>query len=585
MRTATRSGLRSVAVAALLATSAALVTAGGAWSYMRSSGGGTGTGTTSTLSAPSSVSASAANGGPDVAVTWTAPNAGAAPYGYRVQRTNASTGTTVDACGTSASTRVTASSCTDTGVSDGSYRYVVVAVRAGWTATSAPSATMTVQSPVATATTLTSTPNPSTVAQSVTYTATVNATSGTPSGSVTFRDAGQPISCSGGTQTLNGSGVATCQTTYASAGSHQITAAYAGSAPYTASTSAALTQQVVQRSQAVTFTSTAPGSAAVGGASYAITATATSGLAVTFASATPSVCTVSGASVSYVAAGTCTVRADQAGNATYAAAPQVTQTFAVVKGSQTITFTSTAPGSATVGGAGYAVTATATSGLTVTFASATPSVCTVSGASVTYVAAGTCTVTADQPGNAGYAAATQVAQTFTVAKGSQTITFTSAAPAAAMLGDAAYAVAATATSGLAVAFTSATPSVCTVSGAGVSYLAAGTCTITADQPGNAGFTAAPQVSQSFLVTAPAPAAPTGLTVNTTAGTATATWTTVSGYTYECQIVTGNSTPGASSWVSCTTPYAFTPKSGTQTFYVRAVRGGVASTPASLSFKP
>ena len=61
------------------------------------------------------------------------------------------------------------------------------------------------------------------------------------------------------------------------------------------------------------------------------------------------------------------IDANQAGNANYNAAPQVQQSFTVNKGNQTISFTSTAPGSAAVGGATYTATATATSGLAVTF--------------------------------------------------------------------------------------------------------------------------------------------------------------------------------------------------------------------------
>jgi hypothetical protein len=44
------------------------------------------------------------------------------------------------------------------------------------------------------------------------------------------------------------------------------------------------------------------------------------------------VCTVSGSTVSYAAAGSCVIDANQAGNATYAAAPQVQQTIKVQAG-------------------------------------------------------------------------------------------------------------------------------------------------------------------------------------------------------------------------------------------------------------
>ena len=70
-----------------------------------------------------------------------------------------------------------------------------------------------------------------------------------------------------------------------------------------------------------------------------------------------------------------------------------------------------------LGGAPFALSATASSGLAVTFASNTASVCTVSGVTVTLVAVGTCSITASQPGNSTYAAATPVTQTFTISAG------------------------------------------------------------------------------------------------------------------------------------------------------------------------
>ena len=63
-----------------------------------------------------------------------------------------------------------------------------------------------------------------------------------------------------------------------------------------------------------------------------------SGNPVTFSSLTTGVCTVSGNTVTLVAAGTCTIAANQAGNASYNAAPQVTQSFTVNKVAQSIAF-------------------------------------------------------------------------------------------------------------------------------------------------------------------------------------------------------------------------------------------------------
>ena len=94
-----------------------------------------------------------------------------------------------------------------------------------------------------------------------------------------------------------------------------------------------------------------------------------------------------------------------------------------VQGSQTITFTSTAPSSATMGGATYTVTATGgASDNPVTFSSATTSVCSVSGSVVSFIGAGTCTIDANQAGNTNYGAAAQVTQSFPVHPATTTTT-------------------------------------------------------------------------------------------------------------------------------------------------------------------
>jgi len=80
--------------------------------------------------------------------------------------------------------------------------------------------------------------------------------------------------------------------------------------------------------QTVSFTSTPPESAALGG-SYRVTASATSGLPVGFSSDTPETCTVSEGTASFIAVGTCTLRASQVGDANHEAAEAVTQTFSV----------------------------------------------------------------------------------------------------------------------------------------------------------------------------------------------------------------------------------------------------------------
>jgi hypothetical protein len=174
---------------------------------------------------------------------------------------------------------------------------------------------------------------------------------------------------------------------------------------------------VALRTQSISFTSTPPGAAVVGAATYTITASATSGLAVSFSAAPASagVCAVAGSSVTMIGAGTCTVDANQAGNGTYQAAPQAQQSFTVNRGSQTIAFTSTPP-NADKNDPPYTVTATSTSGLAVVFTTDPSSngVCSVSGSTVSFSGRGTCIVYANQPGDANYLPAPQIQQVFGV---------------------------------------------------------------------------------------------------------------------------------------------------------------------------
>lgn len=79
----------------------------------------------------------------------------------------------------------------------------------------------------------------------------------------------------------------------------------------------------------------------------------------------------------------------------------------------------------------------------------------------------------------------------------QSITFTS--PGNQTLGVATPLLQASATSGLPVSLSASTPTVCSVSNRTLNLLAAGTCTLTATQPGNTRYAAAAAVSHSFSV--------------------------------------------------------------------------------------
>jgi hypothetical protein len=105
-------------------------------------------------------------------------------------------------------------------------------------------------------TAVSSSANPSNFSQTVTFTATVTgpAGTGTPSGSITFKDGGSAITClNAGGQTLNSSGVATCQTSTLTAGAHIITTDYSGDTNFSASTGALSPNQVVNNVPVVNF--------------------------------------------------------------------------------------------------------------------------------------------------------------------------------------------------------------------------------------------------------------------------------------------------------------------------------------------
>ena len=241
---------------------------------------------------------------------------------------------------------------------------------------------------------------------------------------------------------------------------------------------------------------------AFGAAPFSLTATASSALPVSFASTTTAVCTVAGTTVTIVAAGTCSITANQPGNAGFSAAASVTQAFIVARASQTISFALV--NNVVAGVAPFAALATAGSALPVTLTSSTAAVCSVSGTTVTVIAAGTCTITANQTGNANYLGATSVTQSFTVnAAGSTAQTITFGPLPDVTFGAAPVTLTATTSSGLTVTLAASPAAVCTVVAKTVTFVGGGACSITATQTGSATIGAATPVTQTFTVKAAA----------------------------------------------------------------------------------
>ncbi len=274
------------------------------------------------------------------------------------------------------------------------------------------------------------------------------------------------------------------------AGSCTITATQGGDANFAPAAPVARSFNVNLLTQTITFDPLP--NKIIGDAAFPISATASSGLSVTFASQTNSTCSISGNLVTLLNGGTCTIRAAQSGNATYAPAPDVDRSFTVLL-TQTITFA--ALPTHVLGDAPFSINASASSGLNVTFASQTLSVCSINSNTVTLLSGGLCTLRASQSGDATYAPALDVDRSFTILF-TQTITF--AALPDRLITAPPFAITATASSNLPVAFNAS--GVCAVNGITVTLSGViGTCTITATQTGNPTYAPASPVVRSFTV--------------------------------------------------------------------------------------
>jgi hypothetical protein len=157
--------------------------------------------------------------------------------------------------------------------------------------------------------------------------------------------------------------------------------------------------------QAIAFPAI-PAQTYVSGGTFGVAATASSNLTVTFTSLTPSVCTVSGSTVTMLGTGTCTIAADQAGDATYAAASQITQDVTINPGTQAVLSASASPSSVVYGGTSTLSTTGGSGTGAVTYAVTTGAAyCSVSGNTLTGIGIGACTVTATKAGDGNYNAA------------------------------------------------------------------------------------------------------------------------------------------------------------------------------------
>ena len=230
-----------------------------------------------------------------------------------------------------------------------------------------------------------------------------------------------------------------------------------------------------------------------------------SGNPIVFTSLTPSGCGILTSNlVAPGLPGICTIAANQAGNANYRVAPQATQDIVIEPSTQTITFgANPGPVNFSAGGT-FSVIATAYSNfdpstVSVTLTSLTTGVCTISATIVSMFTPGTCTIAANSAGSVYISPAAQVTQSITINLTPQNIAF-DVRPSIVKVGDMGTVfIIVGGFSGNPIVFTSNTPTVCTVTGITVAAIASGTCTIAANQAGNAYFAAAPETTQSFNI--------------------------------------------------------------------------------------
>ena len=213
---------------------------------------------------------------------------------------------------------------------------------------------------------------------------------------------------------------------------------------------------------------------------FDLVANATSGLNVSFSVVSGPI-SLEGSTVTILGTGEVVIAADQDGDESFNAASQVTQSFAISKADQTITFDAIAD--KTYGDAAFELSGSASSGLALTYSVISGSV-TLDGNMATINGGGEVVIGASQAGDNNYNAAVQVTQSFTVNKADQTITITEIGNKTIL--DDPFEVIATTTSELALAYAVEGPA--TLDGETLTLDGTeGTVTVTVSQAGNDNF--------------------------------------------------------------------------------------------------
>jgi hypothetical protein len=207
--------------------------------------------------------------------------------------------------------------------------------------------------------------------------------------------------------------------TASSTGSCTVSVTRQSSTNYQASSAVTQVITVNPVVQTVRFTSVVP-SQPIAGGTYSPTGSATSGLPVQI-SVMSGACSIASGTVTFAASGNCVLGLDQAGNGTYSAATQVTQTIAVGLRNQALSFTAATNAilAKTYGDLAFLVEASSTevsAAITYTLSSTTTNgACSVTTSGlVSILAAGVCAINADSASTSAFAAASRITKTITV---------------------------------------------------------------------------------------------------------------------------------------------------------------------------
>ena len=208
----------------------------------------------------------------------------------------------------------------------------------------------------------------------------------------------------------------------------------------------------------------------------------------------------------------------------------VCESFTIGQATTTPPSITNLPMSGTFGGIGFTAIVGGTNSDGVKFVTSNSmGVCTVNGLIVTYVGGGTCSLTAGVMASTNYPAASGTAQTFPVLPATPTAPSITNLPTGGTYGQPSFKATVSGTSSTGtLSVTSNSPTVCTVGpdGLTVSYVGAGTCSLSAEVAPTPDYLAASGTPQTFVIGRATPSTPTVTNIPTNAvefAGFTATW--------------------------------------------------------------